>query len=279
MIKYPQDYLQDLYEICKIIKSKPERIHRYMKEPLREIRLKSIDKLISVSKHLKIQDSTYFVAVEYFDTLLEIADLNIDTLDEEEIFIISFVCLYQATKKYENINIERSLDSIPMFKYIIKSDLFKQIQNLMALCIGNKIQQNYFEEFSYFVLNYFDDNDKADESSLSDPYENLFIASKFLFKMALQNYNFYRKLDETELYLAILMFTLNNDFKIKELEINFKNFPKFCILVESCNMKMKNVAECCINLKKEYLSYLKQNYENDNYLFEIEYLSIIEIKN
>jgi hypothetical protein len=272
MIKLPPNDLHDFLKICEKIKRK-NCVRNKMDKFLDEKRRKSVDNMIFFAKHLNIKDSTYFSGIQYLDSIFEIAKLNVDLLDEEEILIISFICLYQTTNKYEEIDIEGKLESFPIFNHIINLDIFSKIQECMSVCIENNLKRNYFEKFAFLVLNYFDEYNTGEDFTLSKPFQKVFCACKFLYKMLLQNYNFYRRIDHLVLYFSIILFSLKNDFFIKELEINFKHFNTFYKLVEICKIDVNEVMKCAKSIKNEYLVFLKQNERNGNFLYELEYLS------
>jgi len=206
-----------------------------MNEDILSLRGDLIDWLLIVCSTLKLNDLTYFMAVEIFDRVLEKIELN----DVEGLHILVITSLIIASKYNEvrSIGLDFAVKSICHNKYT--KEQLRDTEMIILKTINFKIVPIHFEEFALEISNQIIENKQSDNLRDLSPSKTLQKSLKsldqssipkalnFVYKLVLQDYESYRTSDNITLYFAILYFTLSNGLKVEQLKVKFKSFKFF----------------------------------------------------
>jgi len=255
----------DLREIVSDMNKKTNPIKKNLNATLQEARQKLIDWMLVVSKGMKLSVQCYTFAVEIFDCFLEKSSDNLDT---DYLHLICVVCIVLASK-YEEVKYV-SIDTahrLICHKKHSKEEL-KAAELHILKTLKYKLERVYFEEFSNLLL------ECTLKKSSPESKKDILNVTLSIYKLIIQNYNFYRNVDKLTLYFSILYFVLNNEFKIEKLRVSFQSF-KFFEIADQFNVKMKDVLILVQQIKTLYDDMLNKPSEYE-YLYGKEFILLIK---
>ena len=255
--KYPE-----LQEIADLLYKKNSISELSLCDDSLELRQKLIDWMLIVTKNLMLSDLCYFIAVEIFDSFLE-KSTEPGNIFVERTHLIAVICIILATKYQEikYISIEIAHKYICHEKYKISE--FKDYEIVILKALKFKIGRVVIEDFTDEMINETLILDRTNKQSM----DFLIRAIKFVYRLLLQNYNFYRKIDVLVLYFSIFYFCLK--CKFMNIRIPFQSLVFFEI-AEKFKVKKKAIFECTDMIKAEYDLFLN-NTDEYEFLFSKDY--------
>lgn len=259
------DYHSEFLEICTLINSNLLTNKQNFGPLILEIRKKILDWLLIVCKNLNLRDQTYFITIDLLDRLIEDSQIN-----HEEIHLYAVACLILAAKYEEIVILDFTFASANICQEVFSESKIREAEKLVIKILKLKIGKNYFEDFSFLLISKLSENSLIPLSTKTLIYNK----SLFVYKLIIQDYNYYRGKSMISLYFAIIFFCLNTKMQIKENEFNYRNSDLFKC-VESIGIKMKQVLVYSEEIEKLTDVFFDSKIISQSNIFKVEYLSLI----
>jgi hypothetical protein len=259
------DINAELLEISTLIKNKSFSNKQNLGPLILEIRRKILDWLLTVCKKLNLRDQTYFITIDLLDRLMEDSEVN-----HEEIHLYAVVCLILATKFEEIVILDFIFASENICQNVFSQKKLQEAEKLVINALKMRIGKNYFEDFSFLLIS------KLSETNLIPMSTKTLIYNKslFVYKLILQDYNYYRGKSMITLYCAIIFFCLNTKIQSKENDFIYRNSDLLKCL-ESIGIKMKHILLYSEEIEKLTDVFFDSNIKSESNIFKVEYLSLI----